>query len=100
MHIVRWMNMHSIACHAPQQGHWLWYRHGIKQASTDLHHIGPVEIEENRPKSQHLLAMVRPAGMDKRQEGERVGRLPEQLLEPRLDVQLALAAQPVVDGRG
>ena len=44
--------------------------------------------------------MVGPARLDEGEEGEHVGRLPEQQLEPRLDVLLALGAQPVVDGAG
>ena len=65
-----------------------------------LHHVRAVEVEEDGADRQHLLAVVAPAPVDEREERLRVGRLVlHQRGEPRVDVRLALALQPLVRAR-
>jgi hypothetical protein len=61
-----------------------------------LHDVRAVQEEEDRAQREHLLAVVRPAAVHQREEGEAVRRLPDQRLQPRLDVPLALALQALV----
>jgi len=63
-----------------------------------LHDVGAVEVEEDGAQRVHLLAVVVPRAVHQVEERQRVGRLPEQPVQPLLNVVLALRLQPVVNG--
>ena len=58
--------------------------------NSDLHCVRAVEVEENGPKHQHLLAMVQPARLHKGEKRLCIRRLVNKHLDPRCDVSLAL----------
>ena len=62
-----------------------------------LHHVGAVEVQEDRAQRVHLVAVSRPAPTHQLEKREGVVRLVSERIERRVDVALALVLQAIVE---